>query len=110
MRKSKIVSKVSKSIANKQNTKRLANKNKVSFNNVEKINQHIKNYKENKKIIDEFLTGTRKSLSSDIKLSAKTYFLFKLKNEPIPLRHKPSSDPSIYKNHNLYKSYLEKLK
>jgi hypothetical protein len=109
MRKSNASFKAAKSIANKTSVRRTANKKDISFKNTETINNKIKLFKENEKVVFNFLEGTKKNLSPEIKDAAKVYFLFKLKNEQFPTRHKPSQDESVKSNHLLYKKYIEKL-
>lgn len=109
MKNSKARAKAVKSIANKSSVRRSANNNSVSFKNTSEINNKIRLFKANEKIIFDFLEGRGKNLPSEIKDAAKVYFLFKLKNEQIPNRHKPSQDVSVKNNHQMYKKYLEKL-
>lgn len=109
MRKSKVQKKAEKSILNNNNIRRTANNKAVSFRNPTEINNKITLFKNNEKIILNFLEGRTNNLSSELKDCAKAYFLFKLKNEQNPLRHKPNQDTVIKNNYLLYKKYLEKL-
>jgi hypothetical protein len=109
MKKSKAQKKAVKSILNNNNVRRTANNKDVSFKKTSEINNKITLFKNNEKTIFNFLEGRTTNLSSELKDCAKIYFLFKLKNEQNPIRHKPNQDVIIKNNYLLYKKYLEKL-
>ncbi len=73
------------------------------------LNNHLTIAKENSRQILSFLKGTLKELPENLKESAKIYFLFKLKNEKSPNRHKPPKDDKVTTKYNLYLKYLRKL-
>lgn len=107
MNKAKTRKKINNSIKNKNSTQFI--KKHTNKSCLKKISAHAIVFKKNKNIIFDYLEGKIASLPNNLKTSAKTYFLFLLKNSQTHLRHKPPKDPSIQRDVEKYKKFIIKL-